>query len=346
MKKRILGMLVLLGLLFSFNVQGVFANDKITVLVNGEQVEFDVAPIIENSRTLVPVRAIFEKLGAVVEWDEINQMVCADKKDISVSLQVGNTALTKNGMLFALDVPAKIVNDRTLVPLRAVSEAFDCEVVWNESTKTVSVTSPKELVIYEMVEETVVKKTASDDVNVIITYIYPQITNGKDFLTEQEVKQVNQIAKDTTYNLYDYDGYASSFVEEWGEIAKEENYDSYTRMQVKTSLTTSGKYGTISLAAMTAHPWMGITASAITLSKDAMYENDLGSALKKDNSDINTIYEEMFVEFSGKFENARYFDKEDVNYIISDDKLTFFMSSIGITGVGRYNGYYAVSKEY
>ncbi len=343
MKKRILSMLVVM--LFTFNVQCVLANDEITVLVDGEQVEFDVAPIAENGRILVPARAIFEKLGADVKWSQEAQGVYAEKKDISVSLWLDYPEFLKNGLLYSLDVPVKVVNNRTLVPLRAVAEAFDCKVMWDEVSKTVSITSPKELFSYEMVEEKAVKKTEIDGVNITITYIYPQITDGKEFLTEREVERVNQISKKLAYDLCDYDEYAYSFYYNWGGVYKDD-IDGYTKPDVRISLTASEKYGTVSLMASTVHPWIGATASAITLTKDYMGPNELARALKKDSPDAEIIYQDMYAEFADRYEYARYFDEEEVNYIISDDKLTFFMSSIAITGVGRYNRYYAVSKEY
>lgn len=343
MKKRILSMLIVM--LFIFNAQCVLANDEIIVLVDGEQVEFDVAPIAENGRILVPARAIFEKLGADVEWDQETQGVYAEKKGISVALWLDNAEFLKNMLLYSLDVPVKVVNNRTLVPLRAVAEAFDCKVMWDEASKTVSITSPKELVSYEMVEETVVEKTDNEDINITVTYVYPRITDGKEFLTEREVERVNQISKKMAYDFYDYDEYAYSFYQEWGGFYKED-IDGYTKPDVRISLTASEKYGTVSLMASTVHPWNGLTASAITLTKDYMGPNELFFALNKSSLDVGTVYQEMFAEFADRYEYARYFDEEAVNYIISDDKLTFFMSSIDITGVGRVNRYYAVSKEY
>ena len=112
---------------------------EITVLVNGTAVTFDQPPIIENGRTLVPLRAIFEALGANVEWEQSTQTVTAVRDDITIILKIGDAFLTKNGERIALDVPAKIVGGRTLVPARAVAESFGASVDWNASTRTVTV---------------------------------------------------------------------------------------------------------------------------------------------------------------------------------------------------------------
>lgn len=117
-----------------------FAED-ITVLLDGKAVGFDVAPIIENDRTLVPLRAIFEALGAAVEWDAATQTVISQKGDDTCVFQIGNDKMFVNGEEKTLDVAAKIVDDRTLVPLRAVSEAYSCSVEWDGNTKTVTITS-------------------------------------------------------------------------------------------------------------------------------------------------------------------------------------------------------------
>jgi|GEM_PF-3494875 len=112
----------------------------IKVLVNGSAVAFDQPPIIENGRTLVPLRAIFEALGATVEWEQSTQTVTAVKDDITIILKIGDSFLTKNGERIALDVPAKIVGGRTLVPARAVAESFGAEVGWDQAARTVTIT--------------------------------------------------------------------------------------------------------------------------------------------------------------------------------------------------------------
>jgi len=113
---------------------------EIKVLVNGAAVTFDQPPIIENGRTLVPLRAIFEALGATVEWEQSTQTVTAVKDDVTIVLKIGDSFLTKNGERIALDVPAKIVGGRTLVPARAVAESFGADVQWNGTTRTVTIT--------------------------------------------------------------------------------------------------------------------------------------------------------------------------------------------------------------
>lgn len=118
-----------------------FANGEISVYLDNEKIQFDVAPLLVNGRTMVPMRAIFEKLGAVVYWDDNTRTAIAQKGNVNVSIAIDDITLYKNGEPIVLDVPAQLNGGRTLVPLRAVSEAFECDVQWNGDTQTVNISS-------------------------------------------------------------------------------------------------------------------------------------------------------------------------------------------------------------
>jgi len=114
--------------------------NEVKVVIDGKPVVFDVKPVINDGRTLVPLRAIFEALGATVDWEPHTRTVISQKGSTEISLQVGSTQLYVNGVAKTLDVPAKIIDGRTLVPVRAISEAFGCGVDWVAATKTVVIT--------------------------------------------------------------------------------------------------------------------------------------------------------------------------------------------------------------
>lgn len=114
--------------------------DEISVLVNGVKVEFDQKPIISQDRTLVPLRAIFEALKADVDWNAETSTVISERKNVKISLKIGTNELYVNDEVKLLDVPAQIIGDRTMVPARAVAEAFGCDVGWDALTKTVIIT--------------------------------------------------------------------------------------------------------------------------------------------------------------------------------------------------------------
>ncbi len=110
----------------------------ITVYLDGKKLKFDQIPVIQNSRTLVPLRTIFEAIGAKVEWDGATSTVTAVKGDTTVKLTVGSTIAYKNGEEITLDAPARILGGRTLVPVRFIADCFDVSTDWvKEETKVV-----------------------------------------------------------------------------------------------------------------------------------------------------------------------------------------------------------------
>ena len=104
----------------------------IAVSLNGENINFDVAPRIINDRTMVPLRAIFEALGATVDWNGDTQTVTSTRDEITISLTINNATMYVNNKAVTLDSPACLVDGRTLVPVRAISEAFEIQVEWKE----------------------------------------------------------------------------------------------------------------------------------------------------------------------------------------------------------------------
>ena len=122
-------------------------NTGIRLLINNQWVEVDVAPFIENSRTLVPVRGVMEKIGAVVEWDADNQVVSVVSDNINIQLTIGEDVakITKtiDGVtheeIVKLDVTAKIVEGRTFVPARFIAETLGAKVDWDAKNDVVTI---------------------------------------------------------------------------------------------------------------------------------------------------------------------------------------------------------------
>ena len=105
-------------------------------------INFDQKPIIESGRTLVPMRAIFEALGLDVEWNNAKRRITAtDDEGTLIIMTIGDPIMTVDGEIVEMDVPPKIVSSRTLVPLRAISEAYNCKVDWDGPNKTIDITS-------------------------------------------------------------------------------------------------------------------------------------------------------------------------------------------------------------
>lgn len=121
------------------------AEDRpIRVMVDGAELAFDVDPVIENDRTLVPMRLIFEALGAKVDWDEATRTALAVKGDVKISITIDSAELMKNSKAVALDAPARLIGGRTLVPVRAVSEGMGAKVDWNDASRTVQIVTSEE----------------------------------------------------------------------------------------------------------------------------------------------------------------------------------------------------------
>ena len=170
-------LMVLICFLASSNI--CLADNGITIKIDGQAVAFDVSPQIINNRTMVPMRKIFETLGATVEWDQNTKTVTSTKGGTTVSLTIDNPKMSVNGNIVTLDTPACIIDNRTLVPVRAIAEAFQTEVNWDEGTKTVSIscngtsnvekgnTNP-----YEVLKDYIIKngdKTSSGEYEIYFT---------------------------------------------------------------------------------------------------------------------------------------------------------------------------------
>ena len=138
MKKFLLGALAALFILpFS-----AYAENDIKVMVNSEYVDFDTPPVIKNGRTLLPVRAVAEKMGLKVTWDQETSTASVISGDKTVKLTIGSNILKANKTEHIMDVSPEIINDRTCLPLRAVVEAFGAEVDWDGEKQLVTINAP------------------------------------------------------------------------------------------------------------------------------------------------------------------------------------------------------------
>lgn len=114
---------------------------EITVYLNGKKLVFDQKPIMENNRTLVPLRKIFEELGCTVEWDNATQTATATKGRTTIKLTVGDTTAYKNKAPIVIDAPAQKRNGRILVPVRFIAACFGVQTDWDENLDKVTLTT-------------------------------------------------------------------------------------------------------------------------------------------------------------------------------------------------------------
>ena len=167
-----------LALMLSFIVFGIFspvhASENIKIRVNNQFISSDVAPFIQNGRTMVPIRVISENLGYDVDWDQESQSIFISSEDSDgfalsvVMLLIGEYecvwfdpdsinrasllyqagyinedemfyAGTENSEIIGLDAPPVIINNRTFVPLRAIAELFGYNVSWDPINRIVDI---------------------------------------------------------------------------------------------------------------------------------------------------------------------------------------------------------------
>lgn len=166
----------------------------INIVVSGAALECDQPPVIVEGRTLIPLRAVAEAVGAEVNWNGDKKAVEINKDGLAVSLEIGSPQVSLGSQTVAIDVPAQIINDRTMVPIRFVAEAFGLEVEWDGDTKTVVIGGEAVSSVNEetTVEETTVEETSTEESSEVVT----------EEATEQTTSAVKvHSSKDSDYSL-------------------------------------------------------------------------------------------------------------------------------------------------
>lgn len=121
--------------------------NEVTVIMDGEEIDSDVPAMIIDDRTMLPFRAILEKFGADVDWNAEYEIITAIKAETILMMRIDKPIMVKTNLVdgvteqIELDVVPQIVDDRSLVPVRAVSEALDAQVDWDAETRTVTIDS-------------------------------------------------------------------------------------------------------------------------------------------------------------------------------------------------------------
>jgi len=129
-------LLLVICVMFSICITS-FASDSIYVVLDGTYISFDVPPQIINGRTMVPIRAIFEKMGAEVIWDADTRTAICTKDDTVVKMTVDSFDMHINDAIVRMDISPVIIDGRTLAPARYVAEAFGADVQWSAKNNTV-----------------------------------------------------------------------------------------------------------------------------------------------------------------------------------------------------------------
>lgn len=139
--------LIMAFVLLTANLLIANASESIKIKVDDEFLVFDQMPVIENGRTLVPIRPIFEALGIEIEWNQKTSTVIGklvlDNMNVSrvIEIKIGSNIAIVDGKSIPLDVPPKIIEGRTMVPARFIAESLDALVEWDNASRTVLIKS-------------------------------------------------------------------------------------------------------------------------------------------------------------------------------------------------------------
>lgn len=139
MRKNARNFTIIMIILIFFN--SVSFAEPIKINLDGSQLSMPMDPVLQDGRTLVPLRAIFETLGATVDWENDTRTVTGTLGDKIIILQINNKIATVNGNIVVLDVPGQLINGRTFIPVRFIAESLDAKVDWNPNSKTVIIVS-------------------------------------------------------------------------------------------------------------------------------------------------------------------------------------------------------------
>ena len=148
--KKFLCTILIVASIFNLSMITTLATQPIKLVVAGETINTDVAPIIVNDRVMIPVRAVFESIGAKVSYDASAQLITATKRDRVIQMSVGNNVMLVDNKEVELEVAPFVRDDRTLVPVRACAEAFDLNVQWLQESRTVKVLAPTSVLSKEI----------------------------------------------------------------------------------------------------------------------------------------------------------------------------------------------------
>ncbi len=146
-KKNFIALLLLL--FFAFNILAlilpmmVHGEDNITIMFDNKELTSDVSPVIYNDRVLVPVRMIFEEMGADVGWEAKERRVTIQNGKDTFIFHIDSPVVFVNNERHQLDTRALIISDRTFIPLRFLAEKSGMKVEWKDKTRTVVIDSGK-----------------------------------------------------------------------------------------------------------------------------------------------------------------------------------------------------------
>ncbi|WJH34133.1 stalk domain-containing protein [Paenibacillus sp. CC-CFT747] len=122
-------------------VKSITLSSRVSIQLDGKDCRFEQPPVIRNGSTLAPMRAVFEAMGATVQWDQASLTASGRKGTTTISLPIGQLNARRNGEVVPLEVPAQLINNFTMAPVRFIGEAFGGKVEWDNRTRTVRIST-------------------------------------------------------------------------------------------------------------------------------------------------------------------------------------------------------------
>jgi len=164
------------------------ADGDIKVVIEGQEVQFDKSPVADQGTTLVPFRALFERLGLEVEWDQATKTVVGRGNGVSIKLQLDRNTAVINGEEVELAAAPRAMDGSTYVPLRVVGEATGRVVGWDGATRTITIgEAPKKGVDPLTFYRAFVEANNAEDLEAVMAAIHPKSPLLEGGLFEAEV---------------------------------------------------------------------------------------------------------------------------------------------------------------
>lgn len=181
------------------DIDSVFATNKeVKVYVDGQQVDFpDAKPFIIEGRTMVPVSFIAKRLQATVTWEPVSKVVTITKESDKITLRIGSYIGHKNGDLMYTDVPAEIVNGRTMIPLNFISQNLDASVSWEAETQSVLIDTSIKPKVKIMTIDEIIKE-------------YSKVTKAWGLMYESDPESTKEYLVDLAYLAENQDDLAAN----------------------------------------------------------------------------------------------------------------------------------------
>lgn len=179
------------------------AHMEVKVTLDGNEIYFpDAKPFVdERDRVLVPIRFVSEALGALVDWENESRTAVIKQGNDEIHYTVYQPMAYLNGEMMNMDTYGILKDERTLVPIRFISELLGCTVVWDENTSTVVITSPKDVLDFPEQEIFVnYPKSPSDK-----RLLWIDIDNYRDYERSGSYEFKIEFLNPTQFNTYEQD---------------------------------------------------------------------------------------------------------------------------------------------